>query len=205
MSLKILATSEFFMPAVNNRNIYENILTVLSILDMRVLFRHLVSIVALPVTVLIVLPIVLVLLFPSTPFWGTQALSLLFPASAGLLSLAFGFFILCSAASSYIKKGAGTIAPWDPTRNLIVTGFYAHVRNPMLEGVFLILTGESVIVGSVALAVWTLVFVVGNLLYVPLVEEPKLTERFGEEYLLYKRNVPRWVPRLLSRKPYSEH
>ena len=32
--------------------------------------------------------------------------------------------------------------------------------------------------------------------YIPLVEEPGLLKRFGEEYLTYKRNVPRWIPRL---------
>jgi hypothetical protein len=74
----------------------------------------------------------------------------------------------------------------------------------MLEGVFLVFTGESVMVGSIALAVWTLVFVVGNLLYIPLVEEPQLAERFGDTYVVYKHNVPRWVPRLSSWKPESE-
>jgi protein-S-isoprenylcysteine O-methyltransferase Ste14 len=27
-------------------------------------------------------------------------------------------------------------------------------------------------------------------------EERWLTEKFGEDYLIYKRNVPAWVPRL---------
>jgi protein-S-isoprenylcysteine O-methyltransferase Ste14 len=34
------------------------------------------------------------------------------------------------------------------------------------------------------------------LIYVPLIEESKLAERFGDEYLVYKENVPRWIPRL---------
>ena len=32
--------------------------------------------------------------------------------------------------------------------------------------------------------------------YIPLSEEPGLVKRFGEEYLTYKQNVPRWIPRL---------
>jgi protein-S-isoprenylcysteine O-methyltransferase Ste14 len=71
-------------------------------------------------------------------------------------------------------------------------------------GVFLILTGESIIVGSVALIIWTVLFILGNLLYVPLVEEPKLAERFGEGYLIYKKNVPMWIPRLSSWKANSQ-
>jgi protein-S-isoprenylcysteine O-methyltransferase Ste14 len=63
-------------------------------------------------------------------------------------------------------------------------------------GVFAILTGESITIGSAAVTIWTLLFILGNLLYIPLVEENKLAERFGKVYLIYKKNVPRWIPRL---------
>ena len=33
-------------------------------------------------------------------------------------------------------------------------------------------------------------------LFVCLYEEPTLTRRYGEEYLRFKRHVPRWLPRL---------
>jgi len=39
------------------------------------------------------------------------------------------------------------------------------------------------------------VFVAINCVYFLLYEEPGLERRFGEEYLSYKRNVPRWIPR----------
>jgi protein-S-isoprenylcysteine O-methyltransferase Ste14 len=35
-----------------------------------------------------------------------------------------------------------------------------------------------------------------NAIYIPLLEEPGLERRFGADYVLYKRNVPRWIPRL---------
>ena len=35
-----------------------------------------------------------------------------------------------------------------------------------------------------------------NAVYFPLVEEPGLRERFGEEYDAYRATVPRWLPRL---------
>ncbi len=34
-----------------------------------------------------------------------------------------------------------------------------------------------------------------NATYIPLSEEPGLVNRFVEDYLDYKRNVPRWIPR----------
>jgi len=38
-------------------------------------------------------------------------------------------------------------------------------------------------------------FAVINSIYIPLSEEPGLVRRFGENYVIYKQNVPRWIPR----------
>ncbi len=35
-----------------------------------------------------------------------------------------------------------------------------------------------------------------NLTFIPLFEEPSLSKRFGADYEEYRRNVPRWIPRL---------
>jgi protein-S-isoprenylcysteine O-methyltransferase Ste14 len=61
--------------------------------------------------------------------------------------------------------------------------------------VFFVLLGEAVLAASLPLLGWFAVFVV-NAVYIPLAEEPGLVKRFGDEYLTYQRNVPRWVPRL---------
>jgi protein-S-isoprenylcysteine O-methyltransferase Ste14 len=37
--------------------------------------------------------------------------------------------------------------------------------------------------------------------YMPLVEEPGLKRRFGEDYETYAANVPRWLPRLRPWEP----
>jgi protein-S-isoprenylcysteine O-methyltransferase Ste14 len=37
--------------------------------------------------------------------------------------------------------------------------------------------------------------VLANAVYIPLFEEPGLQKRFGEAYVQYKKNVPRWIPR----------
>jgi protein-S-isoprenylcysteine O-methyltransferase Ste14 len=168
------------------------------------LLRQLASIVALSVTVIIILPIFLVSLTSYVPFWGFPYHSAMLLLIVGIALMGIGFILLYSTISLFIKKGKGTIAPWDPTKKLIVTSFYSHVCNPMYEGVFLFLTGESIIVGSVPLILWTLLVIIGNLLYVPLKEEQKLAERFGDEYLIYKKNVPRWIPCLTSWKQHLQ-
>jgi hypothetical protein len=48
------------------------------------------------------------------------------------------------------------------------------------------------------------VFVVTNMIYIPLVEEPGLAKRFGEDYVQYKQNVPRWIPRLTAWQGLSD-
>jgi len=39
---------------------------------------------------------------------------------------------------------------------------------------------------------WVLLSIVGNMIYIPLVEGPGLVKRFGDEYEGYRRNVPRY-------------
>jgi protein-S-isoprenylcysteine O-methyltransferase Ste14 len=83
-----------------------------------------------------------------------------------------------------------------PTQKLVVRGIYRHVRNPMISGVCAILLGEALVFGSFNLLFWFGFVVLLNMIYLPLVEEPGLEERFGDDYLRYKQNVPRWIPRL---------
>ena len=90
--------------------------------------------------------------------------------------------------------GEGTAAPWAPPKRLVVRGPYRHVRNPMITSVLLMLGAESLFFGSWHLAGWMLVFLLGNAVYFPLVEERALERRFGDAYRLYKANVPRWIP-----------
>jgi len=40
------------------------------------------------------------------------------------------------------------------------------------------------------------VFFAANSIYLPLFEEKDLEKRFGSDYMRYKTNVPRWLPRL---------
>lgn len=91
--------------------------------------------------------------------------------------------------------GKGTLAPWDPKQKLVVEGVYRYVRNPMIIGIFFIVLGEAVLFGSIFLFYWFTIFFIGNLIYMPLFEESSLKKRFGKNFILYKKNVPRWIPR----------
>lgn len=45
---------------------------------------------------------------------------------------------------------------------------------------------------------------VAGLAFVRLYEEPVLTRKFGAEYDEYRRNVPRWLPRLTPWRPEGQ-
>lgn len=114
--------------------------------------------------------------------------------ASGLLGL--GLVLFVSTVGLFARVGKGTLAPWDATRRLVVRGVYRHVRNPMIVGVMCVLLGEATLLGSLPLLGWFALFLLANALYIPLVEEPGLERRFGTDYRFYKRNVPRWIPRL---------
>ena len=66
----------------------------------------------------------------------------------------------------------------------------------MISGVLLLLLAEALLFHSWPITAWMILFLVGNAIYFPLVEEKGLEKRFGDEYLEYKARVPRWIPRL---------
>ena len=118
----------------------------------------------------------------------------------GLALLLPGLALLLYTNVLFRLFGKGTLAPWTPTQQLVITGPYRYCRNPMITGVFFILLGESLIIPSLNIMLWAAAFFLINTVYFIVKEEPDLYERFGEPYLNYKANVPRWIPRL---RPYK--
>jgi protein-S-isoprenylcysteine O-methyltransferase Ste14 len=128
--------------------------------------------------------------------WGLPAWIGWLPVLLAAGLIAFGLFLMYRTITLFATAGEGTLAPWDPTQRLVVAGPYRHVRNPMITGVLCILLGEAALLGSVGILAWAVAFLTLNGIYMPLVEEPALERRFGDDYAKYKRNVPRWLPRL---------
>ena len=116
-------------------------------------------------------------------------------AIAGML-IAAGVAPLAESARRFIYAGRGTLVPTTPTEHLVVSGFYRFVRNPMYVGVLIVLAGEAVLFERRGLILYLAIVWVATHLFVCLYEEPTLRRRYGDEYLRFKQNVPRWVPRL---------
>jgi protein-S-isoprenylcysteine O-methyltransferase Ste14 len=156
--------------------------------------RQLLAIAMLPGTVTLLVPGAILSREGVPPLFGSAPRAAL--ALVGVLLAAAGVGLMARTIRLFFTIGQGTLAPWDPTRRLVVQGVYRRVRNPMISGVMAVLLGEAAICASGGLFVWFLCFAAGNAIYMPRVEEPGLERRFGADYLEYKRNVPRWIPRL---------
>lgn len=104
---------------------------------------------------------------------------------------------LCAWCVVRFIKARGTPVPMNPPDELIVSGPYAWVRNPMLTGVFAALLGLGLLLHSVGLSlIWTPAYVLLHTAELKWAEEPELVRRFGEAYTEYRARVPMFVPRL---------
>lgn len=163
--------------------------------------NHLRSILALPFTATIIIPgIILYATRTINIGWSLASPVNVLPLMLGALLILGGLGLLIQTIALFVTVGKGTLAPWEPTQKLVVRGVYRYVRNPMISGVMAILLGETILFGSIALLYWFIAFVLVNAIYMPLFEEPGLAQRFGDDYIRYKQNVPRWIPRL---KPWD--
>ena len=162
---------------------------------MLTLLRHLLAILVLPATAAVFVPLWIARRYQTQPAPpSTLADWLMTLAGITLLGAGLTLFVACLAR--FATEGRGTLAPWDPPRRLVLRGPYRYVRNPMISGVTLVLFGEALVLRSPPHGWWALAFVAINAVYIPLVEEPQLENRFGENYRRYKRHVRRFIPRL---------
>jgi protein-S-isoprenylcysteine O-methyltransferase Ste14 len=100
-----------------------------------------------------------------------------------------------SAVQEFVSRGRGTPLPYDPTRQLVTTGAYSFIANPMqfamalafavwalmLQSWWLLAASVMAVAFSAGLAAWH--------------EDAQLVERFGNDWAEYRRRVRRWWPR----------
>jgi len=130
------------------------------------------------------------------PLFGIDALRWV-----GVALIVSGSLPLLSSFARFAWDGLGTPAPIAPPANLVVTGFYRRVRNPIYLALLVILLGEALLFGDERVAAWGVLFWLFTFAVVVIFEEPTLRQQFGEEYRTYCKNVPRWVPRVIPYKP----
>lgn len=81
---------------------------------------------------------------------------------------------------------------------LVVAGPFSYVRNPLYVGNILMYTGVGIMAG--ALSPWLVIAAAAYFIFqysmIVSLEEEFLEKEFGEAYAEYRKNVPRFIPRL---------
>ncbi len=117
---------------------------------------------------------------------------------AGLVPFILGLALGLWCAFEFAWRGLGTPAPFDPPRQLVITGPYRFVRNPMYVGMGIAILGEAYAFPQLSrfmLVIFVVLFMATNI-FIAVYEEPALRRMFGSEYEHYCANVRRWIPRL---------
>lgn len=152
------------------------------------------------------------------PWWmtrwefGPAFFGLEITRAVGVLLILIGLPGLVDSFARFALQGLGTPAPVAPTKNLVVTGLFRYVRNPIYVAVVAIILGQAMLFGDWGLVPWGALLWLGFHLFVLAYEEPTLQHAFGAEYEAYRANVPRWIPRVTpwrapeagSRQPAKE-
>lgn len=106
-----------------------------------------------------------------------------------------GSLVILWCFRDFTFKGRGTPLPTDPPRELVITGPYRYVRNPIYVGVALIYMGYFLWFGYWAILIYSALAFIAVHAFVVLYEEPTLKRKFGASYEEYLERVPRWVPK----------
>ena len=125
------------------------------------------------------------------PPWPASALF----AVIGVLLIVAGAAVLVNDFVRFAWEGRGTPAPVAPTEELVITGPYRWVRNPMYLAVLAAIIGQALLLRQVTLLIYAAVMAAAFLSFVKLYEERVLFERYGEAYRRYQEAVPGWIPR----------
>ena len=116
-----------------------------------------------------------------------------FPYSLlGIILIAAGV-VLNVWADGIFKKQKTTVKPFEKPDALVNSGPYRISRNPMYLGMVLILFGVSFILGSVMSFIGPIIFIITLERVLIPDEEKSMKENFGDNYLLYKRKVRKWI------------
>ena len=137
------------------------------------------------------IPFILALLYFAEPAWHTVVIGVPFIVAGEFIRIwAVGY-----AGASTRARALGA------ARDLVTTGPYSYVRNPLYLGNFLLSLGVCL----VANVSWLVaVLIVGYFFqYLPIitVEEAYLLESCGSIYQTYREQIPRFVPQF---RPYPE-
>lgn len=114
--------------------------------------------------------------------------------AAGIALMLLGIILIVLARREFRRHGQPT-DPGHPTQKIVTTGVFSVSRNPLYLGGIGILIGFALVLNLPWVMVFLLPAIVACHYILIAPEERYLTEKFGEEYRLYRENICRWIGR----------
>ncbi|EAQ97357.1 methyltransferase family protein [Congregibacter litoralis] len=110
------------------------------------------------------------------------------------LALTFGIVIALLGVKAFRQAGT-TVDPRYPERSseLVVIGVYKITRNPMYLGMLLVLIAWGLYLGSGLSLLVALGFLTYMTRFQIVPEERFMAQRFGDDFVKYRRSVRRWL------------
>jgi protein-S-isoprenylcysteine O-methyltransferase Ste14 len=156
--------------------------------------RAVLQMVAFSGTLLFVLPAIAV--EASGGLWRNPSSASIIEISLWAQVIAVPAVVGLTAVQEFATRGRGTPVPFDPPERLVTSGIYAYLANPMqLAGVVLLLLWGVFLRNAWVSAIGVTAYMY-SLGFAGWDETEDLRRRFGEDWIAYRRAVPRWLPRL---------
>ena len=141
-------------------------------------------------------PFVVLILVVST-FFSSKNIDLIqipFQTLISIFILSIGILILLNPVLKF-KKSKTTINPikFNKVNKLVTSGIYKYSRNPMYLGLLMIVISSSIFYLNIYSILTPLFFYLWINRFQIKREEVFLTEKFGKDYLSYKKKTRRWI------------
>ena len=141
-------------------------------------------------------PLVVLILVTST-YFSSKKIDLIhipFQTLISIFILFVGILILLNPVLKF-KKSKTTINPikFKKVNKLVTSGIYKYSRNPMYLGLLMIVISSSIFYLNIYSILTPLFFYLWINRFQIKREEIFLTEKFGKEYLSYKKTTRRWI------------
>ena len=114
----------------------------------------------------------------------------------GYLVTITGFGIMLTCIKKYFMSLSGLRSLFQETTypELIISGIHRYVRHPLYLGTFLFIWGLSILFPYLSLFITNAVITLYTLVAIRF-EEDKLIDEFGEQYVTYRKTVPKLIPK----------
>ena len=111
--------------------------------------------------------------------------------TGNILLIVYGLITVPSVVQMIRHKT--TFSTHSGTTKLLTTGFFGYSRNPLYVSLFSVMAAIAFYVNSYWFILMVPVLLISLDRLVVVREEKFLEEKFGEDYLRYKKNVRRWI------------